>query len=472
MTQILPVPVIYYNVKTYGAKGDGTTDDASAIAAAISAAGSAGGTIYFPPGTYNIKSPITITNSGVALVGSGVQASIIQPDAAFTGAAAIILTGANFCKIQDLSFIGISSTYSSNPACDAIQLNHAQNNAFENIFVNHWNGYAVECINDATGSCYFNSFVNVHARTTGAGFHFHGYATSSNLNSGSFLTNCNVENILNGDGIFIEDIHDLTISNLEGYTTSGGSCIHIKGESLAIFVQNIDIGGLVNGTTAEPNPIVLIESGTNGSPGGITFSSGIIEDGLTGVSITAGSEMVFKGLHFIKNGTHGMLVSGSTDNILVNSCVFDQNGFSTGTNYDIDATTTGRVIVSNCLFKTPSGTGVSQVTNAINFGSGGWAFNNAFRGATAFAGTPTVTRGNVGFNPVGHQTPPSVPASGTAQTNPFSSDSFVYVTGGTVTGISIGGSSTGLTSGTFFVGIGQTITLTYSAAPTWSWFGN
>src|SRR5689334_21849166 len=39
-----------FNVKNYGAKGDGVADDAAAIAAAIAAVPSQGGIVYFPPG--------------------------------------------------------------------------------------------------------------------------------------------------------------------------------------------------------------------------------------------------------------------------------------------------------------------------------------------------------------------------------------------------------------------------------------
>ena len=40
-----------YNVKDYGASGDGVTDDASAIQAAINAAVSGHGDLVFPPGS-------------------------------------------------------------------------------------------------------------------------------------------------------------------------------------------------------------------------------------------------------------------------------------------------------------------------------------------------------------------------------------------------------------------------------------
>lgn len=54
---------IYYNVKNYGAKGDGITDDTAAIKAACAACYlDGGGTVYFPEGTYLITSTIDMYN--------------------------------------------------------------------------------------------------------------------------------------------------------------------------------------------------------------------------------------------------------------------------------------------------------------------------------------------------------------------------------------------------------------------------
>lgn len=54
-----------YNVRAYGATGDGTTDDSAAVLAAITAAnGASGGIIYFPAGTYRINSQIVFPNDG------------------------------------------------------------------------------------------------------------------------------------------------------------------------------------------------------------------------------------------------------------------------------------------------------------------------------------------------------------------------------------------------------------------------
>ena len=70
----------FSNVKasTYGAKGDGSTDDAAAIQKALTAAKEAGGGIvYLPPGTYIVKSTLKIDNN-VTLMGAGSTASIVK----------------------------------------------------------------------------------------------------------------------------------------------------------------------------------------------------------------------------------------------------------------------------------------------------------------------------------------------------------------------------------------------------------
>lgn len=70
---------LYFNVKAYGAKGDGTTKDTLAIQSAIDDAYDAGGgTVFFPGGTYFIDG-ITVKDQ-VNLLGVGGGASIIKWD--------------------------------------------------------------------------------------------------------------------------------------------------------------------------------------------------------------------------------------------------------------------------------------------------------------------------------------------------------------------------------------------------------
>ena len=79
-------------------------------------------------------------------------------------------------------------------------------------------------------------------------------------------------------------------------------------------------------------------------------------------------------------------------------------------------------------------------------------------------GSHTKALNNLGFNPQSASTP-TVPAS-PATFGPYSYPVMVVVYGGTVSDISIRGLSTGLTSGTFHLYPGDTITITYTATPT------
>ncbi|MEI6162109.1 MAG: glycosyl hydrolase family 28-related protein, partial [Roseococcus sp.] len=59
------------DVRDFGAVGNGTTNDAPAIQAAIKALGTAGGVVHYGPRTYRIASAIVINNTSVRLQGAG-----------------------------------------------------------------------------------------------------------------------------------------------------------------------------------------------------------------------------------------------------------------------------------------------------------------------------------------------------------------------------------------------------------------
>lgn len=71
MSFIALVPTGYYNVLSYGATGNGVTDDTTAIQATIAAAQSfGGGDVIFPYGTY-LHGGLTLPSNNISLVSSG-----------------------------------------------------------------------------------------------------------------------------------------------------------------------------------------------------------------------------------------------------------------------------------------------------------------------------------------------------------------------------------------------------------------
>lgn len=68
-----------FNVKNYGAIGDGTANDTTAIQATINAAQTAGGgQVWFPAGTYKITGTLSVTANNISLVGAGVGATTLN----------------------------------------------------------------------------------------------------------------------------------------------------------------------------------------------------------------------------------------------------------------------------------------------------------------------------------------------------------------------------------------------------------
>jgi hypothetical protein len=70
-------PVLNVKDSVFGAKGDGATDDSTAIQAALNVAAAAGGIVFVPSGTYLIGTTL-ILNPDVTVMGSGPGASILK----------------------------------------------------------------------------------------------------------------------------------------------------------------------------------------------------------------------------------------------------------------------------------------------------------------------------------------------------------------------------------------------------------
>jgi hypothetical protein len=89
---------IFRNVKDFGAKGDGVTDDTAAINNAISTGGRCGqgcdsstttpALVYFPPGTYMISAPL-VQLYYTQFVGDAISIPTIKATAGFKGMALI-----------------------------------------------------------------------------------------------------------------------------------------------------------------------------------------------------------------------------------------------------------------------------------------------------------------------------------------------------------------------------------------------
>ena len=88
-----------YNVRSYGATGDGTTDDTTAVQAAIDAAISAGGgVVYFPRGVYKIAGALQDTSRS--------NAQLLLPRVHLTSEQITVELRGEFAPTADISVVG------------------------------------------------------------------------------------------------------------------------------------------------------------------------------------------------------------------------------------------------------------------------------------------------------------------------------------------------------------------------------
>ncbi|MBL7487085.1 glycosyl hydrolase family 28-related protein [Frankia sp. AgW1.1] len=106
---LFPPQGMYINVKEFGAKGDGSTDDTAAIAAAVTFATPASiyaqsGTVFFPAGNY-ITGQINLPER-VALVGVGLATQLTLRSSA-TSVENLIMNVQNYSGVNDAQACGV-----------------------------------------------------------------------------------------------------------------------------------------------------------------------------------------------------------------------------------------------------------------------------------------------------------------------------------------------------------------------------
>lgn len=106
---------IWFNVKRFGAVGDGVHDDTTNIQAALNAAAAnGGGVVYLFPGTFLISAALTIGTAGVSLKGAGFLKSIVKNSGTTTG---VLIQAGGSAFVEDVGFTAASS---STAACIAL----------------------------------------------------------------------------------------------------------------------------------------------------------------------------------------------------------------------------------------------------------------------------------------------------------------------------------------------------------------
>jgi hypothetical protein len=211
-------------VRQFGAKGDGTTDDTSAIQAALNALPSTGGALYFPGGVYKVSLQFTIANrSNIRLYGPSFSGSYN----ATTLGATIQATG-TFTVFSFSNGVGCS--------VESMQIRDGGTA----IYFNGCLGFRVLNCN------LFNNQIGMAATGNGVGI-VRGNMVRNNTIAGlQFLA-------ASGDTIVTEN--DIGANNVNILVASGGIHIH---NNLIFFSNNsgFGVGVLIDGTNANADAVI------------------------------------------------------------------------------------------------------------------------------------------------------------------------------------------------------------------------
>jgi hypothetical protein len=152
----------WFDVRDYGATGNGTTDDTAAFNNAVSATGGKG-VLYMPPGQYRISSTITVPMN-VQVIGAGSQATEIL----HTGNNPLFVnTQFQSEAMRQRAFRRFKITGNAGTSARGIVISESWGAAFDDLFImNYSGGIGIHVLNQNNGAGWTEGtrFFGVHIR--------------------------------------------------------------------------------------------------------------------------------------------------------------------------------------------------------------------------------------------------------------------------------------------------------------------
>lgn len=201
------------NVKSYGATGNGNTDDRAAIQAAIDAAG-AQGSVYIPPGIFVIGGALTVANTGVTIMGAGYRATWLYLQNSSNSS--MIVTADDGVQrqgllVSDLALIGNAPNQTGNSP--AIAIRGMDEAILERLYILESRGEAIRtgqatpvmtCTVPIIHECVMRGHVTASQS---------GGVTLDTGSSDAIVSNCDIGFFPNGAGVLLSDHNGASLTN-------------------------------------------------------------------------------------------------------------------------------------------------------------------------------------------------------------------------------------------------------------------
>lgn len=289
--------VPWFNVKDYGAVGDGVTDDTAAIAAAMTAAAVLGGVVYCPAATYKF-STLTLA-TGVVLLGAGRAATVLTSTSTGTLLTETQTLGSGVCSLT-LQKTGASGG-------TGIKLAAAQYTRHQDLIITGALDVALLCTtvdSASAGSCLYNTVDNVLVTSLAT----NGVGVKLTELSGS------VNNKVVNDNIFAHLI-------IGPSANDGITAVQIlNANARAAVNENLFLGGdwSSNGTTTGTGVTVA-----NGATRNLTLIGVTVENNLSkGITIGTSGADTNEGVTVLNCEISGNGTNSLADNFTDNSPAF------------------------------------------------------------------------------------------------------------------------------------------------------
>lgn len=232
-----------FNVFDYGAAGDNSNDDTSAIQAALDAIDdNGGGALYFPKGQYKTTATLTYPNSKLKIFGDGPTTSVIKPTNTSTN---LFTISGNWITLSDFSVEPVGTF--TNGYIFEFTTTSGNINMYN---VTTYGGYNVVGFTGTNAAqtyiigCTFNNFKH-NGIVYESGYGGFGVLSSLNLN--------NTGDTNDGSGIYVKNGDTFTFENINIQACNTGVNITPPASSFVrnLFATNVLSDG-VGRTTSNP----------------------------------------------------------------------------------------------------------------------------------------------------------------------------------------------------------------------------